>query len=201
METPPKVIYFPVPGDYVCDMRIIAAFLSLLTLAACAAPVPGNAPVMVAPGVTLALPAPADLGRSIDAMQMVSARHGAEIWVFEGRLSVRPDEVRLACLDGMGRRALTVAWTGARLEVERAPWVPDTLRAENILADIVLLYWPEQVVRQSLHGAALHQDGSRRDIGDAVAISWAGDPWNGSARLHNAAWDYELNVQSATVGP
>lgn len=182
-------------------MRIKAALFLLLALAGCATQPPESGAVMVAPGVTLALPAPGDLGRSIEAMQMVSAHHGADTWVFEGRLSVRPDELRLACLDGMGRRALTVVWAGGRLEVERAPWVPDTLRAENILADIVLLYWPEQVVRRSLQGAALRQDGQQRGIGDAIAISWAGDPWNGSARLRNIAWNYELDVQSATVGP
>lgn len=184
-------------------MRIKAVLLLLLALAGCAAPPPPppSGSVAVAPGVTLALPAPGDLGRDVDAVQMVSARHGADTWVFEGRLSVRLDELRLACLDGMGRRALTVTWAGGRLEVERAPWVPEDLRAENILADIVLLYWPEPVVRQALQGAALRQDGGQRGIGDAIAISWAGDPWNGSARLRNTAWDYELNVQSVTVGP
>lgn len=185
-------------------MHAKALCLSLtLLLAGCAAsvPAPATAPVPVAPGVTLVLPSPAELGHSIDAVQMVTARHGGQSWVFEGRLSVRPDELRLVCLDGMGRRALTVIWSGGRLEVERAPWVPDDLRAENILADIMLMYWPEEAVRRALSGAALRQDRAGRGIGDAIAITWAGDKWNGAAHLRNDAWDYDLDVQSATVGP
>ncbi|CAA7626547.1 DUF3261 domain-containing protein [Magnetospirillum sp. UT-4] len=172
-----------------------------LGLAACAAPPPPGDTVELAPGITLVLPAAAELGRSVEAVQMVTARYAEESWTFEARLSVNAKGLRLACLDAMGRRALSVTWADGRLAAERLPWVPDELRAENMLADIVLLYWPEEVVRRALKGAELSQDGTGRRIGDAVAIAWAGDPWNGAARLRNAAWNYELDISSATVAP
>lgn len=185
--------------------KIHAALAALigLGLAACAASAPPPEPgrVTVAPGITLALPAPAALGRSVDAVQIVTARHRGDTYVFEGRLSVGPDRLLLAGSDTLGRRAMTVRWSGGQIAVERAEWLPDSLRPENILADIVLLYWPEAAVRSGLTGADLTEREGERAIGNAILVSWRGDPWNGTAHLRNLAWDYELDVRSVLVGP
>ena len=156
---------------------------------------------MVAPGITLALPAPGELGRQEDAVQLVTARRDGESFVFECRLSVDAERLLLAGSDSMGRRAMTVTWGQGAIAVERADWLPDTLRPENILADIVLLYWPEDSVRRGLRGAALTQTPQERRIGEAVTISWAADPWNGLSRLVNGPWGYEIEVRSARVIP
>lgn len=173
-----------------------------LGLAACApAPAPTTGPVRVtvAPGVTLDLPAPAQLGRAVEAVQLVAARHDGQTMLFQSRLSVTADRLRLVTTDSLGRQAMSVTWGAAGLEAERAPWVPDGLRPENVLADIVLLYWPEAAVRQGLGGADLRQDQDGRQVGEAIAIAWQGDPWSGRATLRNRAWDYELEVRSALV--
>lgn len=182
-------------------MRPLHSLICAFLLSACTAPPLPVGPVTVAPGVTLDLPAPEDLGRNVDVAQMVTARHGGETVLFEGRLSVESGRLRLVGTDAMGRRAMTVTWVPGRVEVERASWLPDSLRPENILADIVLLYWPEPVVRRSLSGAGLVQNAAGRTIGDAIAVSWTGDPWTGSARLRNSAWDYELEIRSVAVMP
>ncbi len=156
---------------------------------------------MVAPGITLTLPGPGELGRREDAVQLVTARRDGESFVFECRLSVDAERLLLAGSDAMGRRAMTVTWSRDGMAVERADWLPDTLRPENILADIVLLYWPEEAVRRSLKGAALSQMSTGRSIGDAITVSWGGDPWNGLSRLVNTPWGYEIEVRSARVAP
>lgn len=173
-----------------------------MILAACA----GEGPVVpdrvtIAPGITLILPEPGDLGRSVEVLQLVTARHGSDSFVFEGRLSIGPDRLLLAGSDAMGRRAMTVSWTRGHVAVERASWLPETLRPENVLADIVLLYWPEAVVRRALRGAELTQTAEGRRIGDAITISWRGEPWRGEAQLRNLAWDYALDIRSAELGP
>lgn len=170
-----------------------------LALTACAAPI--QPPVAVAPGIALTLPAPADLGRKIEAVQMVTARRGPDTYVFEARISVDGDRLLLVGTDSLGRRAMTVTWRAGTVESERAAWLPDALRPENILADIILLYWPEAILRQALSGAPVTQDGDTRRIGDAVTVSWRGDPWNGQARLVNRSWGYDLDVKSVSVAP
>lgn len=182
-------------------MRVLFVLMSLLLLGACGSSRTGVEPVVVAPGVTLTLPRPGDLGRKVEVVQMVAARHGGEIVMFDGRLSVEPGRVLLVCSDAMGRRAMTVTWTDGALEVERAAWLPESLRPENILADIVLLYWPKAIVQSALRGAELTEDATGRKLGDVIAVSWQGDPLSGTANLRNIAWDYELDVQSIVVGP
>ena len=182
-------------------MRRVFALISCLCLAACASPQPATDQVVIAPGITLHLPQPADLGRQVDAVQLVTARYGNESFVFEARLSVERNRLRLVGSDAMGRRAMNVTWADGRMDVERAGWLPETLRPENILADIVLLYWPEDVVRNSLSGADLHETPTGRNVGNVITVSWQGDPWSGIARLRNNAWDYDLEIRSAMVGP
>ena len=174
----------------------------LLALAACSSAAPPVADrVIVAPGITLALPAPAELGRAEDAVQLVTARRGGDSFVFECRLSVDGERLLLVGSDSMGRRAMAVRWSKDGMTVERADWLPDTLRPENILADIMLLYWPEAAVRRGLSGAVLSQTSQGRSIGESIAISWQGDPWNGSSRLVNTPWGYEIEVRSARLSP
>jgi len=54
----------------------------------------------------------------------------------------------------MGRRAVTITWTGQNVSAETAPWVPETLRPGSMLADIILIYWPEAAVRRALPDGA-----------------------------------------------
>lgn len=179
---------------------LVAAFA--LVLASCSsAPPPGTEGVAVARDVALVLPSPADLGRSVEAMQMVTARRNGETHVFEARLSVDGQRLLLVGTDSLGRRAMTIEWRAGRVTVDKAPWVPDALRPENILADIVLLYWPEPVLTRSLRGAAVRGDVAGRGIGDAIRVSWDADPWNGQSHLVNHSFGYELDVQSVTVAP
>jgi len=185
----------------------------VLALGACAAvPSPDAADArapLLAPGATLALPRPADLGRSVEVAQLVTARRGGDAYVFEARLSVTPERVLLAGVDSMGRRAMTVTWTDAGLEVEAAPWLPEALRPGSMLADIVVLYWPEAVVAKALApaGGTLAADGHGRrvTIGGRDVLraehDWnPGGPWTGTLRYANLAWGYEIEVQSAEAG-
>jgi hypothetical protein len=176
---------------------------ALLLLAACAE-VPR--PVPLAPGVALTLPAPGELGRVVEAFQVVTATRGGEVSVFESRLATTPDEVRLVTTDPLGRRALAIRWTAAGVEEDRAAWVPVELRAENVLADLVLLYWPDAAIRRGLSGASLEGTAGGRGIwtgdGEVVTVRHEGsDPWSGVSRLENRAWGYALDVRSAVMGP
>ncbi len=186
----------------------------VLWLGACTA-MPGggstdvHAPLL-APGEVLALPRPADLGRRVEAAQLITASRDGQTFVFEGRLSITPERFLLAGVDSLGRRAMTVTWTDAGLEVETAPWLPPALRPGSMLADIVVLYWPEAAVQRALSptGGTLTADAHQRTvrIGGKDVLraerSWAeGKPWTGTLRYANLAWGYEIEVQSTETAP
>ncbi|MFD2232730.1 DUF3261 domain-containing protein [Phaeospirillum tilakii] len=175
----------------------------MLLLSACAeAPPPTVA--TVAPGVTLALSA-AGRGAPVEVVQLVAADHGDDTFLLEARLSAGPGRLLLVGTDPMGRRAMRLDWHDGRLESERAPWVPDELPPANVLADLMLLFWPAGLVRDALAGADLVEEGDtrilRRDGQDLVVVRRGPDPWEGDASLDHRLWHYRLSVQSHRVAP
>lgn len=169
-----------------------------------------NAQVMVAPGIIFALPPPATLGRSVEAQQLVTAHYRNDTFAFEASISVTPARLLLVGTDMMGRRAMTIEWTGNDLTVEAAPWVPAELRARNVIADIMLLHWPENAVRAGLTpaGTLREVDPGHRVIAvdgrDMIRIDrkdGAPESWSGQWTYRNLAWGYELDIQSAEAAP
>jgi hypothetical protein len=161
-----------------------------------------------APGRDLALPVPADLGRSVEAAQMLSVKYDGQTFAFEGRISITPERLVLVGVDGMGRRAMTASWDGRSLAMESAPWLPSRVRPGSMLADIVVLYWPEAAVRQALApaGCKLLATAKSREVrcgNDAVLTAkydWpAGAKWNGTLAYSNLAWGYEIEAQSKEI--
>jgi hypothetical protein len=195
--------------------RALLGFATLLALNACAGNPPGDH-VLVAPGLTLLLPGPASLDRRIEASQLVVARYGTRTIAFEARISAAPDHFDLLCIDTLGREAMRIHWTQAGIVAEKAPWVPENLRPENMLADIVMLYWPEAVVAEALAASGgtlvaapgvrsirlrgtevIHADFQPLPGGDPFGGNPpGGDPWNGNVRYRNLPRDYALDIQS-----
>lgn len=188
-------------------MRVSFVLALGLLLGACVAPVRSVDTVAVAPDILLVMPSPGDLGRLVDVMQLITARRGSDVYVFEGRLSATADSLLLVGMDGMGQRILTIRWTEGRMEVERASWLPESVRPENVLADIILVYWPEDSLRRALapSGASLESSAGSRVIrqhgNDIIDVHYEGQPWSGVARLRNLAWKYEIEVRSVSVTP
>jgi hypothetical protein len=188
-------------------MRVSLVLAVGLLLGACAAPVRSVDTVSVAPNILLVMPSPGELGRPVDVMQLITARRGNDVYVFEGRFSATADSLLLVGMDGMGQRILTIRWTQGRMEVERAAWLPNALRPENVLADIILIYWPEASLRRALapSGAALESSPESRVIrqhgDDIIDVHYEGELWSGVARLKNLVWNYEIEVRSVSVTP
>jgi hypothetical protein len=181
----------------------------LLLVAGCAAISPAkdpNAP-MIGPGQRLNLPRPADLGRSMVATQLITAHAYGQTFVLEMNISVTPERAVLVGLDPMGRRAMTITWNEQNVSAEIAPWVPDSLRPGSMLADIIVIYWPEAIVRKSLPaGGEVLQEARGRTIRlngqDVLRVdhSWAaGARWDGTLRYTNFAWGYDIDVQSSEI--
>lgn len=169
-----------------------------------------NDVALIAPGEVLAMPAPGDLGRSVTATQLITVRRESETYVFEGNVSVTPERLQLVGVDTIGRRAMTILWDkSGRIDAETASWLPDAVKPGPMLADIVILYWPEDVVRRALPAGAvlIARPGARSVVLDGQEIFHAeylegGDAaWAGHLRYRNTSWGYEIEVQSVEVEP
>ena len=190
--------------------RALAAVLTLTALSACVESPGPPAPesVQVAPGLTLVLPRPTDLGRSLDVSQFVTVEYADQTFTFEGQISATPERFLLAIVDPVGRRALTITWTDQSIRYDAAPWYPQAVRPENILADLILLYWPEEIVRAALHGSGgsllvgVHDRSillAGREVIHADFQPRRTDPWSGTAHYQNRAWHYDMRIQSVVA--
>src|SRR5581483_3257834 len=106
--------------------------------------------VAVGPGTIFALPAPATLQRDVEAQQLVTARYGKDTFAFEALVSVSPARLLAVVTDTLGRQAMSAAWDGRAMRVDKAPWAPPELKADNVIADIMLVHWPTDAIRAGL---------------------------------------------------
>lgn len=175
-------------------------------LSACARPDPEVASSAVPdPQAFLARIRPADLGRDVDAVQLVSVSRESNALAIEVRLSVRAEEVRFAAQDAIGQRLMTVRWSGEEVSEERSPNLPVFIRPKGLLADLVAICWPEAVVRRALEasGSTLTVKNDERVIlvGGRETMratrDWTPDaPWTGRLRYFNIRAGYAVAVQS-----
>lgn len=188
-------------------------FAGWLLLAGCASapPQPMTPPLadneaLLAPRTRFAVPPPSALGQTIAVAQTIVARFRDQSFAFDAQLQINPEELDLVALDSLGRRSLTVTWKDGKIESTAAPWLPSFVRPADILADIMIVYGPEQVVSSSAAsaGAALTIKDNQRMIAAGsrklIVVKYgAGEGWNRSAKLHNFAFDYDIAIQSAAM--
>jgi hypothetical protein len=187
-------------------VRLVMTLLTAAMSVACAETTPEFATSAVPnPGTFLDHIRPADLGRDVDAIQLVSVSRDDAAVTIEVRLSVRPQELRFVAQDMIGQRLLTARWNGARVVEERSPNLPRFIIAKGLLADLVAICWPEKEVRQALRqaGANLSVQGNQRivSIGDRESMravrTWGTEaPWTGRLSYRNVRTGYTVDIQS-----
>lgn len=165
----------------------------------------------IGPDLVMVLPPPADLGRDVRMDHLVTARYGDRVVNFEGHIEVTGGRFQMAVIDPLGRKALTVDWTGDDIAYSPAPWIPEVLQPQNILADLVLIYWPPEALRRALapaHAALEAAPGHRAVVRDGVEIIridfFPGDGGVTAATrvsYRNLVFGYSLDIRAAERTP
>jgi Protein of unknown function (DUF3261) len=161
---------------------------------------------LIAPHLRLKIPRPQALNQTATITQSVVAHYRDATYSFEANIALAPDSLELVALDGMGRRALTITWSGNNLRYQPALWLPPSLRPSNILADMTIAYWPDRALRAALAEATITTTSQRRTISangaDIVVVEYgSGTGWNRSAHFRNLAFGYSLDIQSVQFSP
>lgn len=185
------------------------AGLLIVLLDGCAAPPAAKEGTLIAPDLYFLTPTPRELGYSVSASQLVTARYRGDVYVFQAQIAVSPDRLTMIGLDPFGRRTLTITSTDSGVTVEAAPGLPDGLRPANILADMAIVYWPEEAVRRGLSesSAILRASARERSVilngTELIRVDYdaaQNGQWARSARYMNIAFGYELDLRSVAVG-
>ncbi len=156
----------------------------------------------------MVLPRPSDLGRDVRMDHLVTARYGERVVSFEGHIEVTGGDFRMAVIDPLGRKALTVDWNGDDIVYSLAPGIPETLQPQNILADLVLIYWPPEVLRRALapaHAGFETTAGHRAVVRNGIEIIRAdfspGDTTPARVSYRNLALGYSLDIRAVQCAP
>lgn len=164
--------------------------------------------VYLAPGIEYRLPFPETFARSLQAIQFVTIRYGQQVFAFESHIQIAHNLETMIGLDLLGRRALSISWTGQDIVTDAASWLPEGFRVGNLLADLSIIYGPISTVREHLitSKASVLDDTRSRTIRlfdkDVIIISYditGNDIWNGKVKYRNLAFGYELDIQSMVV--
>lgn len=153
----------------------------------------------------MTLPKFDNLKRNVEARQLVTATYQDQTITFEGQISANKDRFLMVGLDGFGRRAIEIDWTKDGIKYTSASFVPSQLKAENILADIIILYWPETSVRKSINGKLVAKKNSRsvfineKEIIQAKYKPNKKDVWDGVVEYKNLEFGYSLQIQSVVA--
>ncbi|WP_336083934.1 DUF3261 domain-containing protein [Thalassospira sp. CH_XMU1448-2] len=211
-------------------MRSVLTLLTAVMLGACSTQIPTSSTSEMArtsaynmimldqvSGATLTLPDQPWLEDTvINVIQQVSAKwknptpqSGQDRATFIARIAINADRVKITVLDDLGRRALDIDWTENALDITTADWVSGMVDGRRLLADMVMTYWPVDVVRSALGtDLSISETGNKRMIktqndGDIfMQINRPdGDPWQGQATLRNLALGYDLAINSRRMTP
>ncbi|WP_417823049.1 DUF3261 domain-containing protein [Thalassospira lucentensis] len=171
--------------------------------------------VVIDKDISITLPEnPWDAENGVTATQQVTARWAnpagdQDSATFLAQISAKTGTVKIAVIDDLGRRAITIDWTTDALQITTADWVPDALNPERLLADIVMTYWPTDVVGDAIEDSMLVEETmGQRTIrinknGRVFAVidKPIRDPWQGVATVRNQKLGYVLSIRSQRVGP
>ena len=185
-------------------LRLLAGLVMALAIASCAETTAPDE-VSIAPSLYFKLPDHATLGKRVDVAQLVTVSVMGQAFSFETRLLIDHGNLLLIATDPAGRRALTIRrLRQGPIEVERADWVPALVNASNILADIMLIYFPGRLIQPAFQTPVMIEDKARgrmisRDGQLLVSIDYAKTGWHGQATLTNHIRGYAITVRSFEV--
>jgi hypothetical protein len=184
--------------------------LALLALGGCATSPPGaniavpDNETLLAQGITCAMPPP--VGVNVNAAQTIVAHFRGQSFSFEAQIQSTPDEFDLVALDNLGRRAMSVKWRGGHMDYTRADWLPAAVRPADMIGDIAIVFWPDDIVGPALKacGASLTTTETGRVVKirnrAVVDVRYEnGEGWNRTAHLRNLAFGLSIDIQSAEI--
>ena len=191
-------------------LRNLALIVVAILAASCASTQDSTTGVVdIAPGVTLTLPDRSPFGAEANVVQLGQARYEDRDVVFQAVISSKPDVMSLVMTLPSGPRVMSFTWTPGSLQTKLESIAPKGISADHMLADMIVMYAPAQLLQSLLSGAELTtaSDGARRIVrgGEVLVVvtrpgGASSNLWIGNAVLENKAFGYTLRIESKALG-
>jgi len=187
--------------------RLLSLFAFAFLVACVSTPGPHIDDQMLAPGVTLSLPASPPFGAGLDVVQIVQAGYEGREQLIQSFLQTDASRLVLVMTVPSGPRIMRIDWSDGRITAKKEAIAPAALKPERMVADVFLVYASHDAIVRALHGATVvdASDGTRRIRAsghDVILIKRpTADVWSGSATLSNLAYGYRLSIQGRRMSP
>lgn len=145
-------------------------------------------------------------GAPLSAFQQVTVSSGTELQHFQAIIDIKPGLTTIVMLDLAGRRAVEIEWSAQGVTLKSAEWLPEIVKAGEILARMVLAFWPIEQARTGLpQNSALLQSGFVRSVTQdsqtIVRITRDGDnPWTSKTVIDHGNNDFQIIISSSLRG-
>lgn len=142
-------------------------------------------------------------GKSLTSFQQVTLEYDTVVFHFQAIIDLHPGLVKIALIDMTGRRAADINWSENNIDIIKADWLPDAVNAEEIVARLVLAFWPIEMAKIGLPKTAILLDEgySRRVITEGktlINISRNGDnPWTSKTVIDQQDNAFKLVITSS----
>lgn len=172
--------------------------LGVLLLGACSW---FSSPPMVKPWLPML--APADLERSLAALQKVSGERDGQQYVMLFQLEIDARHLAMVGSTVGGNTLFSLEYRDGKVNTSVSPLVPAQIDPAWVLADLQLVFWPQAAIERALAGSAFSLASSpglrelyyRRERLIRVEYSSV-DPWRGPVTLKNDKFDYEYRIET-----
>lgn len=147
--------------------------------------------------------APASLGGSHAASQVLHVANGDHSFTLQCALQADRDAVTLIALGPLGQRAFSLHYAGGKLDAQVSPYAPQGLPPERVLSDVQLAMWPLPAWREKLEGsdwkiaepsAGVRELYFQGELVSRVSYS-AADPWQARITLRNIPLKYSIDIE------
>jgi hypothetical protein len=151
--------------------------------------------------------APVTLGSARAVNQIVRGALGERELTMNCVVTVKDGVMSIVGLSALGVRLFTIKYDGQATTIDNALPIPPQLTPERLLADLQLVFWPLDALKQPLATAGWQVSeptpGTRRlrHATQLVAeVHYAStDPWSGRSWLVNLEHGYTLNIDSKSL--
>ncbi|MEB5705227.1 DUF3261 domain-containing protein [Pantoea anthophila] len=150
-------------------IRAASLLLTALLLSACAGPAPDSSrpSAWLKPGVKVTLPPPG-IHPAFQQQQLLTGQVKGQSQSLLVLLSADEQQIDLAGLSSVGIRLFSLRYDAGGIHTQQLMPLPQMPAASQVLADIMLSYWPRDVwLKQLPSGWRLEDQGLKRRLFDA----------------------------------
>lgn len=153
---------------------------------------------------TLPLLPPASLGAPLQARQILHAAYGSDEATLQCVVDADGALLSVVCLTALGQRVFTLTYDGRELKTLRAPFAPDSIDPQRIVADLQLAYWPLEALQPAWqragYGVSEPRPGLRRVIRDGRLFAEVHSATPALSNGRSAAWPARVWLVSFAYG-